>query len=995
MSTRPTEYFQIGGYMSHSHFWYQWDQAKLVKDFMGMSEKGIDLVYGIKSSGASYILLPVEDFRRIEQSLRLKWPKKPPFIAQDFISLSPIHFSSPQEFTDKLNYHKIHPKKTKYDSSKANNAFSNENSGVGYSKAAYEFNRLFYHLLQGSVDPGRFGLVRSSTWDSVAFFSFTFNIWLPEECPTILDLGFTSASLSSSQLQFKDTVHIQASENRTMGNPGTKKTEFQHGETVVLDQEARSARLQSIFSELQGSGSPVVIFVFNEDETKTILNQHGISTSSWQSGIEALLRSGRDAQRYSGRGDRFSGDPRYGGDPYRRRSQSPRREYQSNYNAPRRRSPSPTRVKPESLAGEIFIVDILQLSQTANSIPLHGRRPLAKAAEVLGLNVNSKVWCAGNESHLLVDMWKAIASGRDIGDRLRGATGAVAEQQSLPSSFTAAKSAEGPSPDEDSDIDPNDIQPNVATSARKPSMASYMDDFDMIDEDEDGSDDGHVFEDDIQKNSVSSECYWGKTIFKFMKLWLKRRGHGANNANLTCGLERVSPTAASYLETTQLAMALLSERQKDELHKSMLEYLHANNFTEAYSALAKESGTEYTPDPKAKYVGLLEKKWTSVIRLQKKIMDLENRNSALQEELSLSPAKRAASQTDWVPRSPAAHVLTGHRSPVSKVAFHPTYSLLASASEDATVKIWDWETGEFERTLKGHTKAVQDVDFDHKGNLLVVRFAVTCSSDMFIKIWDSQNEWKNTKTFPGHEHVVSSVRFLPGDQQIVSASRDRTIRVFDVASTHLVRTINGHGEWVRCITPSDDGRLLASCSNDQTARIWDPLTGESKMELRGHDHVVEVVVFAPTAAYKAIRVLAGLPDNDRTKRPGAYVVTGSRDKTIKLWDTQSGQMLRNFPGHDNWIRGLVFHPSGKYLLSASDDKTIRVWDLATGRCMKTVEAHGHFVTCIAWGRKTASGGNEPKVNGSAAAAAAAAEPEKLVNVVATASVDQTIKIWLP
>jgi platelet-activating factor acetylhydrolase IB subunit alpha len=99
-------------------------------------------------------------------------------------------------------------------------------------------------------------------------------------------------------------------------------------------------------------------------------------------------------------------------------------------------------------------------------------------------------------------------------------------------------------------------------------------------------------------------------------------------------------------------------------------------------------------------------------------MDLENRNAALQEELSLSPAKRAASQSDWVPRSPPTHVLTGHRSPITRVAFHPTYSILASASEDATVKIWDWETGEFERTLKGHTKAVQDCDFDHRGNLL-------------------------------------------------------------------------------------------------------------------------------------------------------------------------------------------------------------------------------------------------------------------------------------
>jgi platelet-activating factor acetylhydrolase IB subunit alpha len=77
----------------------------------------------------------------------------------------------------------------------------------------------------------------------------------------------------------------------------------------------------------------------------------------------------------------------------------------------------------------------------------------------------------------------------------------------------------------------------------------------------------------------------------------------------------------------------------------------------------------------------------------------------------------------------------GHRSPITRVAFHPQYSVLASASEDATVKIWDWETGEFERTLKGHTKAVNDVDFDHKGHLLGKLISLTLSPEQRLIIF--------------------------------------------------------------------------------------------------------------------------------------------------------------------------------------------------------------------------------------------------------------------
>src|SRR6185369_13634370 len=99
-------------------------------------------------------------------------------------------------------------------------------------------------------------------------------------------------------------------------------------------------------------------------------------------------------------------------------------------------------------------------------------------------------------------------------------------------------------------------------------------------------------------------------------------------------------------------------------------------------------------------------------------MDLENKITQMTEELNNAPLKRINSVVDWVPRAPEKYSLTGHRNPVTRVTFHPVFSVLASASEDTTIKIWDYETGEFERTLKGHTKAVQDIAFDPKGNYL-------------------------------------------------------------------------------------------------------------------------------------------------------------------------------------------------------------------------------------------------------------------------------------
>lgn len=84
-----------------------------------------------------------------------------------------------------------------------------------------------------------------------------------------------------------------------------------------------------------------------------------------------------------------------------------------------------------------------------------------------------------------------------------------------------------------------------------------------------------------------------------------------------------------------------------------------------------------------------------------------------------------------------------------------------------------------------------------------------------------------------------------------------------------------------------------------------------------------------------------------------YLASGSRDKTIRLWEVKTGKCLVSLVGHDNWITDITFHPSGKFLLSVSDDKSMRIWDLHQGRCTKKLlNIHDHFVTTVAIKQKT-------------------------------------------
>lgn len=405
----------------------------------------------------------------------------------------------------------------------------------------------------------------------------------------------------------------------------------------------------------------------------------------------------------------------------------------------------------------------------------------------------------------------------------------------------------------------------------------------------------------------------------------------------------------------------LSGTQVEELNNALAEYLQRNGYTKTFDQFTEESGATVKND--VQHVGLMEKKWSMTLRLQQRIINLEKRIQELESGGVIAPRhKDLKSSASWIPRPPEKLTLNGHRDSVMKVVFHPVYSVLLSCSEDHTIKIWDLETGQMEKSFKAHLSTIQDLSFDATGT----RF-VSCSADAQIKIWDFGDSYDCLKTLRGHSHTVSSVVFVPNKNQLLSASRDFTIKLWDTNTGFCIQTFTEHEDWVKGICIDQKGDLFASCSHDKSIFVWDLNTKKPLQRLIGHTHVVECVLFVPTEHSEKIAGEHAKKLSGDTDRKLTLVISSGRDRVIKIWNALNGECLQDLEGHDNWIRAMVLHPSGAYLLSVADDATMRVWSMEETQRCRVINAHDHFINSVDF--------------------------HKRLPYVATGCTDSSIKIW--
>ncbi|PKX91400.1 WD40 repeat-like protein [Aspergillus novofumigatus IBT 16806] len=319
-------------------------------------------------------------------------------------------------------------------------------------------------------------------------------------------------------------------------------------------------------------------------------------------------------------------------------------------------------------------------------------------------------------------------------------------------------------------------------------------------------------------------------------------------------------------------------------------------------------------------------------------------------------------------------VLEGHSNEVMSATFSHDSKLLASASKDNTIKVWDASNSQCIQTLKGHSDLIYSVIFSHDSKLLAS--ASKDNTIKTVKVWDASNG-QCIQTLQGHSGSVYSVTISYSSMFLASASFNKTMRVWDVSNGQCIQTLKGHSSSVYSVTFSDNSKLLASASFDET--LWDASNSKCLQTLKDHSGW-SYAIFSPdskllatvsyddtTSVWDILKGHTGPINSITFSHDSKLLASASYDETIKVWDISNGRCLQTFNGHSMYVSSVTFSHDSKLLASASYDETIKVWDISNGRCLQTFNGHSMYVSSVTFSHDS--------------------------KLLASASGDETVKVW--
>lgn len=311
--------------------------------------------------------------------------------------------------------------------------------------------------------------------------------------------------------------------------------------------------------------------------------------------------------------------------------------------------------------------------------------------------------------------------------------------------------------------------------------------------------------------------------------------------------------------------------------------------------------------------------------------------------------------------------LAGHDVEVTAVAIAPGGDLLAVGDERGRVQLWSYDAGNKEwrsvHWLNNHSRAITALAFTDAGARLI-----TASGDNTCGVWDTARGEESTDLVLKHPAWVTALAVSDDGQTALTGCDDGVVRIWSLADAQLVRTLQpaGSDAAITSVDLSPGGDMAAAvCAAEGTVRLWDLTTGRERtvtdeggsqqawLNLGRRGALVWAARFAPDG--RALLTIGGndarlidLADRSLLTRfsphgvvasadvspDGARVVTGSWDRTAKIWDAATGRVVFQLEGaHDGYVNSVMFSPDGRFVLTASDDGTARLWDASNGEAL--------------------------------------------------------------